>query len=78
MLVLARESVAYCTHFIIKNSNMRKILDILAFAVLFTVFVYVVAFATVGACIVSDTRTVAECRNNVAGELVYQTVNVLI
>jgi len=57
---------------------MKITMDVLAFAILFVVFVYVVAFATVGACIMSDTQTVENCRHNMAGELVYQTINVLI
>ena len=53
---------------------MTRVLDVLVLSVSIVLGVYVLAFAFTGACLVGSVQPVSECRDNLAGELVYETV----
>lgn len=39
---------------------------------------YIIAFAFVGACLVGSSQPVSSCRDNMAGEIVYNTVSAFV
>ncbi len=57
---------------------LLRTLDALVFVVLAVMFFYISAFAFVGACLVASTQEVSQCRNNVAGEIVYRSVSMFL
>lgn len=57
---------------------MTKTLDVLMSAVLAVFVLYLFSFAFVGACLVGTAQPVSECRDNIAGRIVYQTVSLFI
>lgn len=57
---------------------MQKTLDVLMVVALFIIAVIVLAFAFTGACLVGSSQPVYQCRENVAGQIVYKTVSLVI
>ena len=57
---------------------MQKIADVLVLSVFVVFALYLLAFAFVGACLVGSSQPVFQCRDNLAGEIVYKTVSLVL
>ncbi len=77
-LRLVAEMHGATMHVEIINISMQTIADILVVSVLTVFLVVVFCFAVTGACLVGSSQPVFLCRDNVAGQVTYEVVSLVI